>query len=55
MIQAHLHVGIFMIIFVKHASLKKFFSDMKALQASEIFKERNNHEVYHIKISINIF
>ena len=45
MIQAHLHVGFFMIFFIDRASLKRFYLYMKLLQSSTIFEQKNNHEV----------
>ena len=38
MIQAHLHVGILAIFFIKRASLKQFYLYIKLLQSSTIFK-----------------
>ena len=44
-VQAHIHVGFFTIFFIKLASLKRFYSYMKLLQLSTIFKQKNNYEV----------
>ena len=46
MIQAHLHVGFMAIFFIKRASLKWFCLYIKLLQASTIFKQIDNHEVF---------
>ena len=46
MIQAHLHVGFFTILFIKRASLEWFYYIyMKLLPTSTIFKQNSNHEV----------
>ena len=43
--QAHLHVGLFAIFFIKRASLKRFYLSLKLLQSRAIFKQKGNHEV----------
>ena len=45
MMQAHLHLGIFTIFFIKRVSLKWFYLCTKLFQPSPIFKQRNNHGV----------
>ena len=37
-IQAQLHAGFFTIFIIRRASLKRFYSYMKSLQSSTIFK-----------------
>ena len=45
MTQAHLHVGFFIIFFIKRVSLKRFYLYMKLFQSGTIFKQKNNHKV----------
>ena len=40
-VQAHLHVGFFIIFFIKRASLQRFYLYMKLFQSSTIFKLEN--------------
>ena len=51
MIQAHLHVGFFKILFIKSASLKQFYVYMKLLQSSTILKSALRlkflHEIFY--------
>ena len=44
-VQAHLHVGFFTTLLIKHVSHKRFYLYMKFLQLSTIFKQKCNHEV----------
>ena len=44
-IQAYLMI-FFTIYFIKRASRKRFYLDIKRLELSTIFQQRNNHEVF---------
>ena len=50
-VQAHLHVGFFTILFIKRALLKRFYLYMKLLQSSTIFKQKIIIKCLAIKIS----
>ena len=41
-IQAHLHVGIFTLFFIKRASLKRFYLYLKRCNQAPFFKLKNN-------------
>ena len=45
MMQAHLHVGFFTTVFIKRASLKRFYLYVELMKPSTIFKQKNDHEV----------
>ena len=49
-VQAHLHVGFFTILFIKRALLKRFYSYMKLLQSSTVYKQKINIKCLAIKI-----
>ena len=49
-VQAHLHVGFFTILFIKRALLKRFYLYMKLLQSSTIFKQKIIIKCLAIKI-----
>ena len=40
MIQAHLHVGFFTIVFIKRASLKRFYLYVELMKPRTIFKQK---------------
>ena len=49
-VQAHLHVGFFTILFIKRALLKRFYSYMKLLQSSTVYKQKIIIKCLAIKI-----
>ena len=44
-ILAHLYVGFFTIVLIKHALLKRFYLSLKLLQSRTTFKQKGNYEV----------
>ena len=49
-VQAHLHVGFFTILFIKRALLKRFYSYMKLLQSRTVYKQKIIIKCLAIKI-----
>ena len=53
-IQACLYVGFSTIFFIKRASLKRLYLQLKLLQSSAIFKQKNNHNFFTTPNSRNV-